>query len=69
MFNNNIVISTNTQKKFFNLYHNSLRKVINTSKNCHIDTMCKMTGLPDGDMLTDFNLYGVLYRLKYKFKG
>ena len=31
--------------------------------------MCKMTGLPDGEMLTDFNLYGVMYRLKYKFKG
>ena len=31
--------------------------------------MCKMTGLPDDEMLTDFSLYGVMYRLKYRFKG
>ena len=31
--------------------------------------MCKIIGMPTGEMLTDFNLYSVLHRLQTNYKG
>ena len=49
------------------MYHDSIRLITNSSKNCNIDSLCKTTGLPDANMLLDFNLYGVLYRSIYRY--
>ena len=56
-------------QKFIKLYHDSIRTVIGTLKNSNINTMCKFIEVPDGEMLIDFNFYGVLYRLINHFKG
>ena len=66
-FKNNL----HNQQKFNNnsqkcIMIDSIRLITNSSKNYNIDFLCKTTGLPDENMLLDFNLYGVLYRSIYR---